>query len=100
MTIRCSNPAKWHPTLHRIEVHHHPPKSWTNDGGKSSKLIKLCGLCHNEYHALLNEHVRARGIPDWSVRRTYSPYIRKLVAQAWTRRNPTRMPITVAHLDG
>lgn len=98
MIYLCTNPATWHPTLHRKEEHHHPPKSWTNDNGVNSRIITLCGICHNEYHALLNEYVRVRGVPSWDVRKTYSPFIRNLVTECWDTHIPGKTPFTT--VDG
>ena len=92
----CANPATWHPTIHRDEKHHHPPRSWTDDDGDSSEIIPLCGLCHNEYHALLNEYVRHNDTPPWEIRKTYSVFIRNLVAEAWKMRIPGKTPFTFA----
>ncbi len=97
MTFVCSNPAAWHPTLHRIEVHHNPPRSWTLDDGASSTLVPLCGLCHNELHAMLNEYIHHHGAPPWPVTKTYSRTIRTLAAKAWATRIEGRTPYTVAH---
>lgn len=92
-TYKCSNPAKWHPTLHRTEVHHSPPRSWTPDDGASSELMTICGLCHNEIHSLLNEYVRAEGTPTWSVRRSYGVFFQRAAEKAWEKRGP-RTPYT------
>lgn len=105
MTIhKCSNPATWHPTLHRTEMHHNPPKSWTLDGGDSAELVRLCGLCHNELHALLNLYVRAGGTPPWvdpvkpeNSLRTFGVFIRWLAAKAWDARIPGKTPYTSVH---
>ncbi len=93
---KCSNPTR-HPTLHRIEMHHNPPRSWTNDNGASSTLYPLCGTCHNEVHALLNEYVRAGHRPYGSVRRSYAKFVLELAADAWSRRVQTKPPFTSAH---
>lgn len=95
--LLCANPASWHPSIHRLEKHHHPPRSWTLDDGDSSEIIPLCGLCHNEYHALLNEYVRAAGTPVYEVIKTYSFYIRALVKVTWQNRIEGKTPFTVAH---
>lgn len=99
MIYVCSNPATWHPTLHRVEKHHNPPKSWTLDNGASARVLPLCGLCHNEVHALLNEYVRAGGLPAWEVRRTYGVFIRQLAQEAWDLRIVGRTPYTLASGD-
>lgn len=94
--VNCSNPTSWHPTLHRVEVHHNPPRSWTLDNGDSSDLWTICGLCHNEIHALLNEYVRANGLPTWEVRKTYGPWIRDRAQESWDGRRLDKpaMPYT------
>lgn len=92
----CSNPTE-HPTLHTINRHHNPPKSWTSDNGASSKVIPLCGTCHDEAHTLMNEYVRNKGLPSWEVRRTYSRFVARLAAEAWARRPLDRpIPYTTA----
>lgn len=90
----CDNPAKWHPTLHRIADHHNPPISWTTNAGASSKRYKLCGICHYEIHALLNLYVHADGKPVWVELRTFSPFIRRLAEEAWAERIPGKTPFT------
>lgn len=98
MIVTCANPATWHPTLHRNETHHNPPKSWTDDAGASSDTWDICGLCHNEIHALNNEYVRANGRPPWEILRTYGYFIRDRAAEAWERRPlDRRPPWTSAH---
>ena len=94
MIVYCANPAGWHPTLHRNESHHHPPKSWTTNNGVDSQILELCGLCHNEYHALLNEYVRAGGLPSYQVRFTYGAYIRARVQECWDGRIVGKTPYT------
>lgn len=94
MIVFCDNPSGWHPTLHRNESHHHPPKSWTLNNGATSKILELCGLCHNEYHALLNEYVRAKGLPAWEIRRTYGLFIRTVVQECWDKRIEGKTPYT------
>jgi hypothetical protein len=99
--VHCQNPATWHPTIHRNESHHHPPKSWTTNNGATSKILELCGICHSEYHALLNEYVRAKGLPTWEIRRTYSPFLRPLVQECWDNRTIGKTPYTtVLGADG
>jgi hypothetical protein len=93
---KCSNPAKWHPTLHTSNLHHNPPRSWTLDDGKSSTLVRLCGICHDEVHTLYNEYVRRKGVPPWDVLKTYSPYVRELVETGYSLRIPGKTPYTVS----
>ncbi|MCA1571982.1 MAG: hypothetical protein LC798_17055 [Chloroflexi bacterium] len=99
---RCANPAGWHPTLHTINRHHHPPLSWREklteggDDGAWWRVVDLCGICHDETHTLLNLYVKAGGVPAWSVRRTYSPFVRDLVSEAWAKRPTGRLPYTIA----
>lgn len=99
MIYQCSNPAAWHKSvkLHRIELHHNPPKSWTTDDGASSTKIPLCGTDHNEVHALLDLYVHANGPPPWVQQREFGVYIRNLAAAAWAKRIPGQTPYTVAH---
>lgn len=94
--VRCDNPAEWHPTLHRNEGHHNPPRSWTTDDGASSRVWDICGICHNEIHSLLNEYVRAGGSPSWQIRRSYGPWIRERASEAWVARrtDKPKMPYT------
>lgn len=103
MTVhQCSNPATWHPTLHVHQNHHHPPLSWRRDmlaadAGLDQtwwRIIPLCGLCHDEYHTLLNSYVRNGGWPPYAERRTYSRFIQALVEQAWVRRPSDKPPYT------
>lgn len=97
----CANPASWHKriTLHRIELHHNPPRSWTRDNGASSTLYPLCGTDHNEVHALLNEYVHAQGAPPAPVLRTYGKFVRLLAVEAWAKRIPDQTPFTMANPD-
>jgi hypothetical protein len=98
MIKKCTNPAGWHPTLHMTQKHHHPPVAWrklmrgTYDWWQ---IIELCGLCHDEYHTLLDLHVRFGAVPPGRELRTYSLFIRRLVAQAWADRPPGRPPYTL-----
>lgn len=100
---RCSNPARWHPTMHTHQDHHHPPKAFravllaADPGVDQSwwKVIPLCGLDHDETHDLLNAYVHARGVPPMSLRRSYSPYVRALVAEAWEHRPSDTPPYTL-----
>lgn len=95
MIVHCDNPATWHPTLHRNETHHNPPRSWTTDNGASAMLWETCGTCHNEIHALLNEYLRVKGLPSWDTRRTYGPWVRERAAEAWAdRRLDKPLPYT------
>ncbi len=90
---RCSNPATWHPRLHVVEAHHHPPKAYrsvilaADPGADQSwwRLIDLCGICHSELHSLLNAYVHAAGTPAAAVVNAYSRYLRPLAAETWTR---------------
>lgn len=99
MERKCSNPAKWHPTMHTNQKHHHPPLAWRTllkDADQSWwVIIELCGLCHDEYHTLLNLYVRYKGTPPLSLLRTYSPYVRALCTQAWENRPVLGTPYTV-----
>lgn len=99
---QCSNPTSWHPTMHTHQNHHHPPLSWRRELAEQGRVdepwwatIALCGLCHDEYHTLLNAYVRAGTTPPYEVTRTYSVYLKKLVAQAWERRPQGKLPYTV-----
>lgn len=99
----CSNPASWHPTLHAKQDHHHPPLSWRtvilaadpNADQSWWTVMPLCGLCHQEYHTLLNAFVHAGGFPPWTTLRTYSPFLRNLVEVAWIKRPNDKPPYTV-----
>lgn len=96
MTAICSNPASWHPRLHTKQDHHVPPKSWrlvmlqlNPDVDQSWWTVEpLCGLCHDEWHTLLNAFVHAKGEPPKSVTRTYSRYLLAQVHQVWANRPP------------
>ena len=98
----CTNPTSWHPTLHCHQKHHHPPLSWRRDILAADaevdqswwRIVPLCGLCHDEYHTLLNAHVRVAGVPPYVDRRTYSLFVQRLVAEAWARRPPGKPPWT------
>lgn len=99
----CANPASWHPTLHTIQRHHHPPLSWrdklraANPAVDQSwwKVVPLCGIDHDEVHALLDAHVRFHGVPPWALRRTYSVFARKLAAECWASRPSDSPPYTL-----
>ena len=98
-TYVCEHPrSSWHPTLHRVEGHHNPPRSWTTDDGASSEILTICGLCHNEIHSLLNEYLRHDGTPPASVLKTYRVWYRKKADEAWQRRRTDKpVPYTTAH---
>lgn len=107
MIYVCENPASWHPTLHVIEGHHHPPSSWRllllaldPDVDQSWwRIVQFCGLDHGEYHTWLDAHVRARAVPPASLGRTYGRYIRSLVAETWEHRPVgPRLPYTLVDL--
>lgn len=98
-TFRCSNPASWHPTMHAKQEHHHPPLAWRSLYDASAArlwwhLIRLCGLCHDEYHTLLNLFIHYDGRPPWALRRSFSPYVSALVAEAWKNRPVPKPPYT------
>lgn len=103
MIYKCENDTSWHPTLHVIERHHHPPTSWQRlllaaDPGVDQswwRIVKLCGIDHSEYHTLLDAHVRARGVPAGSITRTYGRFVRRLVAEAWEHRPSDSPPYTL-----
>lgn len=90
----CANPIQHRPRTHAVDGAHHPPKAWqaqllADDSTTDQswwRIVILCPSEHRDYHDLLDAHVRTGGIPPWSVRRTYSPYIRALVAEAWASR--------------
>lgn len=104
MTVHlCANGAGWHPTLHARQSHHHPPTAWRKlllaadpEVDQSWwRIVPLCGIDHDEYHTLLDAHVRARGVPPASVTRTYGRFVRALVAEAWQHRPSDRPPYTL-----
>lgn len=98
----CSNPATWHPTIHTRQDHHHPPLAWRRTMTPASwwRVIPLCGLCHDEYHTLLNRYVKLAGPPPYEERRRYQTYIQRLVAEAWVERPVGRLPYTLTEPFG
>ena len=102
MIYTCQNGAGWHPTLHVIEKHHHPPTAYRKlllsadpDVDQSWwRIVGLCPIDHSETHTLLDAHVRAKGVPAGSITRTYGRFVRALVAEAWEHR-PTSPPYTM-----
>lgn len=98
----CSNPATWHPTIHGTQDHHHPPLSWRKlmEPERWWRIIPLCGLCHDEYHTLLNRYVRLAGPPPYEERRRYQVFIQRLVAEAWTERPTGKLPYTLTEPYG
>ena len=100
----CSNPVTHTPTVHMVEQHHTPPTSWRRLLLEADPLadqswwrtIPLCSNCHHgQYHRLLDDHIRHAGVPPWELRRTFSVYIRPLVAEAWNHRPSDRPPFTL-----
>jgi hypothetical protein len=75
--------------------HHILPESW---GGKKvpENLIPLCANAHTSVHYLIDQYVRAGGLPPWSERAKFSPFIRDLAARAWAQR-PEKPTITSLH---
>jgi hypothetical protein len=59
------------------------------------RIIPLCGLCHDEYHTLLDLHVHYNAVPPRSLTKTYSIFIQKLVAEAWAARPEGKLPYTL-----
>lgn len=55
-------------------------------------ILPACGLDHDEYHTLLDGHVRLGGVPDQT---GYSRWARKLVAEAWAHRPAGHLPYTL-----
>lgn len=107
MIYKCENEAKWHPTLHTRQRNHIPPTSWRRDilaadpNADQSWWYEAdnCGLCHDEYHTLLNRYVKLNGPPPWEEIRTYSYYVRDRVALTWLHRvKDQKMPYTVNNL--
>lgn len=107
MIYKCSNPAQWHPTMHTRQKHHHPPLAWRrvilNQNGNADdswwRLIDMCGLCHDEYHTLLNAYVKLGKAPTGPEMRTYSPYIKNLVAEVWKHKPEGKLPYTISKRD-
>lgn len=98
----CSNPVDHSPPYAYTQDHHVVPLSWVREGCEQwgPVILPLCGTCHDAFHHLLNHYVRhaAKGlVVPWSIRRTYSIFIRDLVAQVWERRPRDDMPYTAAH---
>ena len=98
----CDNKASWHPTLHTINMHHHPATAWrklypANADTSWYELLPLCGICHDEYHTLANIYVYLGGPPPYVVLRTFSLYVRAKVAAAWVKRPVPKPPYTLPH---
>lgn len=67
--------------------HHIVPKAW---GGKDvqANLVAVCPNVHRLVHTLLNRYKKVGGIPPWSYRRQFGPYVRKLAQQGWDQMPP------------
>lgn len=90
--VTTHSPKAYVPALHHII-----PESW---GGPSTKanLIMLCPNTHTAVHRLIDEYVRAEGVPPWTVRRQFSFFQQRLAERAWEGRpaNP-RITSTFFH---
>ena len=99
----CSNPATWHPTIHTNQDHHHPPLAWRRLMTPDPRwwdVIPLCGLCHDEYHTLLNRYVKLGGRPPYDERRRYQTFIQRLVTEVWAERPSGKLPYTLTEPYG
>jgi hypothetical protein len=85
--------------MHTHQDHHHPPLAWRALMVEEPwwRIIPLCGLCHDEYHTLLNAyiHALAHGLDRPPDVRTYSAYLRPIVLEAWTHRPSDKPPYTL-----
>lgn len=96
--VFCANPATWHPTMHAHQDHHHPPLAWRKLLPAPApwwRIVPLCGLCHDEYHTLLNRYVACGGPPPYAERRRYQSFIQAKVAEAWANCPAGRLPYTL-----
>ncbi len=90
---------------------HHPvPQAWVRQGATPAdpETVPLCGTSHDAEHTLLNEYVYHGGEPPWDDhrhpgstkvrpgRRRFNAYLRRMAADAWTRRPSDRPPYTTA----
>lgn len=57
------------------------PPSWMSDD--QSNLVVLCPTAHSNVHRLLNDYVRHKGKPPWSLVEHYTHYERELAGTAW-----------------
>lgn len=85
--------------MHAHQDHHHPPKAWRAVLEQSPpvdrswwSILPVCGLDHDEYHALLNAYVHAGKTPDLT---GYSRWARKLAAEAWQHLPSDKPPYTL-----
>lgn len=95
--VHCDNGASWHPTMHTHQDHHHPPLAWRRllTPAPWWRVYALCGLCHDEYHTLLNRYVKLGGPPPYDERRRYQTVVRRWVEEAWVNRPVGRLPYTL-----
>lgn len=70
------------PDPKRLNVHHVLPLSWGGPDEPWNK-VTICMTGHGNVHSLLNEYVRAKGEPPWSVRIHWGDGERDLALRAW-----------------
>lgn len=76
--------AHRHRELVPLHVHHVWPKG---RGGPDidANRVTVCANAHYSIHALLDWHIKTRGVVPWSVRRQYGRKIRALAALGYER---------------
>lgn len=81
---KCRCVQRHVPEPRELHRHHIWPLS---EGGPDTKinLRWVCPTSHASIHRLWREYDKVGGEPVWDVRRIYSPYVRKLVADGWAQ---------------
>lgn len=88
---RCKCVQRHSPVPQELHRHHVWP---TGEGGPDTKinLRWLCPTSHASAHRLWREYAKVGGEPLWEVRRVYSPYVRRLVAEGWDQARAQSSP--------
>jgi hypothetical protein len=96
--MQCQCVRNHNPVPTGTQTHHVVPQSWMKRGAapSTSETVVLCGTTHDSVHNLLNEYVRANGIPAWPIRRQYSHFVRGLVTTAWLNKPKGKLPYTTS----
>lgn len=88
---RCRCVQRHVPAPRELHRHHVWP---TGEGGPNiaANLLYLCPTSHASAHRLWREYAQLGGEPVWEIRKIYSPYVRKIVAQGWNQARAAASP--------
>ena len=88
---KCLCVANHTPEPRELHRHHVWP---LGEGGPDTKinLRWLCPTAHANTHRLWREYDRVGCEPTWEIRRVYSPYVRRLVADGWNQAHAAASP--------